>query len=668
MKATIKTYLTFVLLLFIVLKVEAQLGCCSFKKGDTIYSENFGYEAYDYISKKWWSPAYTLLEDGEPFVEGTYKITDLLDQSDWLPIRNHTPEHGSGNMMVINGDFNEGEYFSVNISGLEEDTFYEFSAWVTNLTPMNSEDCEKPIPYAITFEASTSFAFATSKLLDENKWERFFLVFFTRPGETQVRLRIKNTLAEAIEFYPDFYTDCGLKAPSIDKMCGNYLALDDIVVKTCGGLPSHETCEEELPCEEEIYVSYTDVGICQGGNPSSVLLEATPSDPPGRFYGGVTFQWQESLDQINWVDIIGENEISYNAPLTDGSLSRFYRVILKENSVFEQCDILLKKCPVETEYFNLKVTPIPEAPVSLGDASYCLNEAPPILEVEVPPGIMVDWYLTATGGTSFYRNNPEFIVTESGTHTYYAEAVSILGDCRSVSRTPVTVIHKETIIPIVEDETLEFCEGTSLTLNANVINANSIDETYLWDTGEITESITVNKRGNYAVTVFHEGCQVTKNIKVEQRYNPVIREVTSKGKSIVVSTWNQGDFLYSLDGFRYQMDNTFHDQEGGAYTVYVKERNCDEVVSRDYIHFYVPKYFTPNGDDENDTFILKGIELYATSSVEIFDRYGKLLKRSKNTLFEWDGTYENAMLPPNDYWYVIVLEGKKMTGHFTLKR
>ncbi|TYA74324.1 T9SS type B sorting domain-containing protein [Seonamhaeicola marinus] len=669
MKVTIKTYLTFLLLLFIVFKVEGQWGCCSFKKGDTIYSENFGHGPYDHMSKKWWSPSYSLLDDGELFEEGKYSITDFLDyQPDWIPISNHTPEHGSGNMMVINGDFNDGEFFSVNISGLEEETYYEFSAWVTNLTPKNAEDCEKPIPYAITFEASTSFAFATSKLLEENKWERFFLVFFTRPGETQVRLRIKNTLREALEFYPDFYTDCSLRAPSIDKICGNYLAIDDIVVKSCGGLPSSEICEEELPCEEEIYTSYTDVGICEGDNPTSVLLEATPSDPSGRFFGDVTFQWQESSDENNWFDIPGENDIIFNAPLVNGSFDKFYRVILRENSVFEQCDILSKKCPVETEYFNLKVAPIPDAPISLGDKSYCLNETPPILEVEVPNGIAVNWYLTPSGGESFYRNNSEFIVTESGTHTYYAEAVSLLGGCESISRTPVTVVQKETEIPIVEDETLEFCEDTSLTLSANVINANAIDARYLWDTGEVTESITVNKRGIYSVTIFHEDCYVTKSITVNQRYNPVIREVTSKGKSIVVSTWNRGDFLYSLDGFNFQMDNTFHNKEGGAYTVYVKERYCNEVVRRDYIHFYIPKYFTPNGDNENDTFILKGIELYSSSSVEIFDRYGKLLKSSKNSLFEWDGTHENKMVPPNDYWYIIVLEGKKITGHFTLKR
>ena len=92
------------------------------------------------------------------------------------------------------------------------------------------------------------------------------------------------------------------------------------------------------------------------------------------------------------------------------------------------------------------------------------------------------------------------------------------------------------------------------------------------------------------------------------------------------------------------------------------------MVSLNHFHLDIPKFFTPNNDGINDTFNLSGIENYSTSQVAIFDRYGKLLKLTSNSSFEWDGTYSNQNMPSDDYWYSIFIEGQKITGHITLKR
>ena len=113
---------------------------------------------------------------------------------------------------------------------------------------------------------------------------------------------------------------------------------------------------------------------------------------------------------------------------------------------------------------------------------------------------------------------------------------------------------------------------------------------------------------------------------------------------------------------------TFFYVEGGLYTIYVKERFCDEVVTTTYLHFYIPKYFTPNNDGIHDTFNLAGIEFYDYSQVSIFNRYGKLLKHAINSPFEWNGMFAGQLLPTDDYWYVIIIDGQKFMGHFTLKR
>lgn len=84
----------------------------------------------------------------------------------------------------------------------------------------------------------------------------------------------------------------------------------------------------------------------------------------------------------------------------------------------------------------------------------------------------------------------------------------------------------------------------------------------------------------------------------------------------------------------------------------------------------IPNFFTPNGDGYNDYWNIQGVNpVNANSIIYIFDRYGKLLKQISATGNGWDGTYNNNLMPSDDYWYNIQLsDGRNVKGHFTLKR
>jgi len=217
------------------------------------------------------------------------------------------------------------------------------------------------------------------------------------------------------------------------------------------------------------------------------------------------------------------------------------------------------------------------------------------------------------------------------------------------------------------DEYLTLCEGEDLVMHANT---NFVNPSFLWNTGETTESKTVSAAGIYVVEIFDNICLTTiKTIYVELIEIPIIDTVISNGSNSVITTTNSGDFEYSLNGTDFQSSNTFINVDGGLYTVYVKGENCDEIITMQYLHFYIPQFFTPNDDGNNDTFDLNGLEYFSSSQVYIFDRYGKLLKSSrKNAPFSWNGTFNNELLPANDYWYIIIIEGQEFAGHFTLKR
>ncbi len=82
----------------------------------------------------------------------------------------------------------------------------------------------------------------------------------------------------------------------------------------------------------------------------------------------------------------------------------------------------------------------------------------------------------------------------------------------------------------------------------------------------------------------------------------------------------------------------------------------------------IPKFFTPNGDNTNDVWQVKDQD-HTVKDIYIFNRYGKLLHTMNTFTRGWNGIYNNQLLPSDDYWYQITLiDGRKISGHFTLKR
>ncbi|MEL0454633.1 T9SS type B sorting domain-containing protein [Flavobacteriaceae bacterium SZ-1-7] len=86
-----------------------------------------------------------------------------------------------------------------------------------------------------------------------------------------------------------------------------------------------------------------------------------------------------------------------------------------------------------------------------------------------------------------------------------------------------------------------------------------------------------------------------------------------------------------------------------------------------------PKFFTPNGDGYNDTWNIKKPNNIEILSIQIFDRFGKLLKQIGSGEVGWNGKFNGKQLPNSDYWFLVnykTLEDnvlRKFKSHFTLK-
>ncbi|KAF2335428.1 T9SS type B sorting domain-containing protein [Flavobacterium ginsenosidimutans] len=189
-------------------------------------------------------------------------------------------------------------------------------------------------------------------------------------------------------------------------------------------------------------------------------------------------------------------------------------------------------------------------------------------------------------------------------------------------------------------------------------------------------SLTVNKEGIFTVQVTDKqtNCSRTRTIKVSASdIASNIIAVVGQSNTISVSATGNGDYVYALDDQNgdYQTGNTFENVHAGIHTVYIKDLNGCGTVPKEVPVFGIPNFFTPNHDSYNDYWNIEGVDPVSNSktTIEIFDRYGKLLKQITPMSQGWDGTYLGSQMPADDYWYVIKLEDNRIfKGHFALKR
>ncbi|MEX0312600.1 MAG: T9SS type B sorting domain-containing protein, partial [Allomuricauda sp.] len=450
-------------------------------------------------------------------------------------------------------------------------------------------------------------------------WEQYGLVFQTLPGQTSVILKMLNNGAGG---------------------CGNDLAIDDIVFRTCG---------DRITLTDA--ANNTDIlGVCQENTPTSVELTANPDFS---VYNTHAYQWQESVDGINWADIPGETNPIYSSPLIFGTTR--YRVKVAEDPV----NLSNSKCNTVSDIFEVIIEGKPNAPIHQGDVTLCAGDFGGV-SASVPDGITIDWYDAPTGGNLLEAGTLFYQTSESG--TYYAEAVTKIAGCFSNTRTAVSITYND--LPVLQDEALILCEDKSLTLSADLPNM-----TYLWNTGESTQQIVVEDPGTYTVRVTDgNGCSSIKTIEIKQIDKPVVESIVSNHRDLTIFLETPGNFEYSLNGFDYQDSPKFENLRGGIYTAYVKEKNHCGIIRYPFVHLVIPKFFTPNGDGFNDSFKPEGIEAFNDFEISIFDRTSKLIAQSTSKSYSWDGTFNNKPLPASDYWYTVKVGDNLFKGHFALKR
>ena len=104
--------------------------------------------------------------------------------------------------------------------------------------------------------------------------------------------------------------------------------------------------------------------------------------------------------------------------------------------------------------------------------------------------------------------------------------------------------------------------------------------------------------------------------------------------------------------------------DSGKFYIWVEDENgCRDMSEFAIVNtvpltqLFVPTAFTPNDDEHNELFVIKGLFI-KEYNIQIYNRWGDLLFESNTIDKYWDGMYNNRRVPEGSYYYNIEVLGE----------
>ncbi|PQB06357.1 hypothetical protein BST83_03565 [Polaribacter filamentus] len=293
-----------------------------------------------------------------------------------------------------------------------------------------------------------------------------------------------------------------------------------------------------------------------------------------------------------------------NATSGNSAISSPYENLFATETIFVRIQNKRTGCVNDDAFFDVIVNLLPDFTVTTPQI-LCLNNMPLNIKVENPRGVYTYEWKNTNGTTLNTVSADNINITVKGTYTVTATTTN----GTSCSRTETIVINESNIAIL------------------DISFITIVDETN-----------NIGSQNNLSISI-----------------------------DILSNDLGPGDYQFAIinmdDNTRtpfagFQDEPLFENLEGGIYKILVNDKNgCspDTTLLVSVIQF--PKFFTPNADGDNDYWVVKGANktFYPNSSINIFNRYGKLVAQIAIDGQGWDGTYGGKRLSSDDYWYNITL-------------
>lgn len=617
MKATYSILITFLIL--IPVRIFGQV--CTGNLGDNIFSGgDFGSgTANILLPDPKIAPGYTYTANVPPF-DGSYVITNNTSWPGafptWLKIKDNSNDP-YGYMMVVNASYSPGIFYEQTITGLCENTLYEFSADVINLVSTPTTNHILP---NVSFLLNGVVKYNTGAIPQSEKWNKAGFTFTAGPGQDSIKLSLQNN------------------APGGN---GNDLAIDNISFRACG--------PQALILPEAI------ANICEDGNP--IDLKATIL---GKQYANAAIQWQSSPDgRINWTNISGDS-VTKHTDLTSGFF--YYRYLIAsspQNLANPKCRIVsnVKIVRVVPKFYTITDTICEGLSYKVGKVSHTKSgiyidslksslgcDSIVTLNLTVSPdrGIMVDKSINGLSCSGYMDGSIKVGAIRNGLGPYIIKLDSTLVPADSTFKGLKKGKYNLTVSDHIGcnlKESIEILSPAPFTIELG-------EDKHL----NLGDAITLGVKSNYIIAS-------SKYTLASQSICDVACEGKSflpfdSGKLIVNATSNKGCIA----------------------------RDTIAITVKEVIKAFIPNIFTPNGDGKNDYFTILGDagNIKFIQSLKIFNRWGGIVFDGKELLPNdvqsgWDGTSRGKPADEGAYVYVakVVLlndKVKTLTGDIILNR
>jgi|GEM_PF-179630 len=330
---------------------------------------------------------------------------------------------------------------------------------------------------------------------------------------------------------------------------------------------------------------------CEGYTNANPQLQQNLTAWVDQAAGEITFQWQDTVAiTLNQPDTVAELVLTTKQP----GLGDIAWYTGATESYFKN----LQGSAIPAEFHTGEVN-IYEPPTILLSASkkVCEGQSLSIMSIASGNHPPFSYQWTYPGGQVTEDDPFFFNITQADAGDYILLVTDIMGctDQKTirveVGLNPVAAFHGLDTLTVHAGYLLEAGAGLS---------------SYVWNTGDTTESIAINTEGMYAVEMESPaGCT-------------------------------------------------------GTDSVYVKLIS-EEIPSN---NIYIPNAFSPDGDGINDTFTVSTNSFNIQhSTLSIYDRWGGRIFESDDILIGWDGTKHGKPLPGGVYVYKIIFSINGVQGN-----
>ncbi len=241
----------------------------------------------------------------------------------------------------------------------------------------------------------------------------------------------------------------------------------------------------------------------------------------------------------------------------------------------------------------------------------------------------------------------------------------------AVSSISVTITEPEILDLTVSSENI-LCHGAATGTAIATVTGGVAPYSYSWSTTPVqtTSSVTNLGPGNYTITVTdNNGCIETGQVAITEPQELILTQTwtiatcpdSEDGSINLTITGGSGPYnVVWSDGILTQNRTNI---KPGTYSVVVTDQNTCAKSLVIQVGFagsinclVIPQVITPNNDGYNDEWRIRNIDIFPDAEVRVFNRWGKLVFKTRNLSADpWDGTFNGKLVPTDSYHYILYL-------------